>query len=339
MAAPAVAPPDAEIWKAKEELRLASRVRPVAPLVSVVISTHNHARWLPDALAAVLDQDLDAEFELVVCDDASDDGTTEILRQAVRGARRPITCLRARWQGGPARGRNLALALARGRFIAFTDSDCVPDRSWLRQAVAAFDREDVGVVQGAVVPAAGRQPLFSHFIVVDHLDGTFATANAVYRREALEGLRFNPALWYMEDVDLGWRVCERGWEAAFAPSAVVRHQVVPIGLRGWLGWPAGHATWPAIATAHPRFREHLFLGIWVRPLHLAFDVALLGAALAVAWTPLALLLCLPYLVALPLARGLRGRFPPLKLALFVVRDAVTTAALALASLRRRSLVL
>ena len=63
----------------------------------------------------------------------------------------------------------------------------------------------------------------------------------------------------------------------------------------------------------------------MRRLHLAFDLALLGVILALTWTPLALLLCLPYLVGMPLARGMGGRFPPLKLALHVVRDGLTAA--------------
>ena len=317
---------------------LHSKVRAASPAVSVVITTHDHGSYIGDAISAIAAQEVDGEVEIVVCDNASDDGTQSVLRGIVDTSQRPLTYVRLKKDIGPARGRNLGIELARGRFIAFTDADCLPRPGWLRSALAAFDSERVGVVQGRTVPDEARVPLFEHHIAIDHLDGTFATANVIYRRQALSGLAFDPECAYWEDADLGWRLLGAGWQAAFAPDAVVAHRVIRLSPRAWMTWPAHYASLPAIVRRHPEYRRHLFLGIWVRPLHLLFDVALVGA-IAALWRWEAALLAIPYLVAFFRSRGLKGRFPPAKIVAHLAWDVVAFATLATASVRNRALVL
>lgn len=309
-----------------------------SPLVSVVISTKDRASMVIDAAQAVLDQDLDAEFELIVCDNASGDGTDAELRRIVSEAKRSMTYIRMARDAGAAGGRNAGLSLATGRYIAFTDSDCIPSRAWLRSALAAFASADIGVVQGRTVATESPAPLFEHHAEVTSLSGTFATANVVYRREALGVHRFDPGRWYSEDIDLGWRVVGDGWGAAYSHEAVVAHRVIRITPLDWILWPTHYVTLPGIAARYPGFRRHLVFGVWVDRMHLAFDLALLGAFLVpIHWG--ALSLALPYAIAFARTRGLRGRFPPAKAVAHIARDAVAFAALAVSSARSRALVL
>src|SRR5438552_8828796 len=196
---------------------LRSGSQPDDPLVSVVVCTRNHAAWLAETVEAIAAQDLQGEMELIVCDDAATDDTGSLLRQAVTEARGPITVIRLQERVGQAQGRNVALGFARGRFIAFTDSDCVPSTRWLSAAIRAFEEPGVGIVQGRTRAARVRAPFFAHHIETNRLDGTFATANVVYRRGALGEHRFDPACWSprwtWEDTDLGWRVRASGWSA------------------------------------------------------------------------------------------------------------------------------
>ena len=320
------------------EYILQSKLRATMPAVSVVITTRDHGGYLPDAINAIAAQDLDGEVETIICDNASGDDTEALMRQMVESAQRPLTYARLTRDIGPARSRNIGMELATGRFTAFTDADCMPRPGWLRAAVAQFQPERVGVVQGRTVPTELRVPLFEHHIAIDKLDGTFATANLVYCREALRGLAFDPTCAYWEDVDLGWRVLDAGWQAAFAPDAVVAHRVIKLSPSQWVKWPTHYRTLPAIVRRHPGYRRHLFLGIWVRPLHLLFDIALVGA-LAAIWRWEAALLVIPYLVAFFRARGVKGRFPPAKIAAHLAWDVVAFATLATASVRNRALVL
>jgi hypothetical protein len=78
--------------------------------------------------------------------------------------------------------------------------------------------------------------------------------------------------------------------------------------------------------------------VWLRPLHLWFDLAVAGALLAL-WSPPAMVLVLPYVFAFARARGIRGKFPPAKIAAHVAWDAVSFVTLAAFSLRYRVPVL
>jgi GT2 family glycosyltransferase len=151
-------------------------------------------------------------------------------------------------------------------------------------------------------------------------------------------MAFDPACAYWEDVDLGWRVLAAGWEAAFAADAVVAHRVIRLTARQWIAWPTHYASLPAIVRRHPGYRRHLYLGVWVRPLHLLFDIALVGVV-ASFWRWQAALLTIPYLVAFFRSRGLKGRFPPAKIVAHLAWDVVAFATLATASVRNRALVL
>lgn len=347
---PEAAAPTAQTTNANAliQTQVTTARRAESPLVSVIVSTYRHANWLADTVEALLAQDLDAEVEVIVCDDASPDATPAVMQATMQTAERTtypgprsLTYIRLRRNSGPAVGRNVGLDLAVGSFLAFTDSDCIPAPGWLRAALAALDT-NVGVVQGRTRAEVGPAPLFEHHINISRLDGTFATANVVYRREALAGLHFDPACWSpawtMEDADLGWRVIAAGWQARFAEEALVIHRVIPLSARGWLAWPTRLRVFPALAARYPAFRQRLWLGFWMSPMHLCFELALAGLLLAL-WSPLALLMTLPYLVAFLRTRGLRGRFPPAKFIAHVAWDSVSFATLAAFSVRYRALVL
>lgn len=308
------------------------------PVVSVIVSTRNHAGMLGRTVQAVMRQDLAAELELIVVDNASTDRTAEVMAEAVQGATRPLTYARLATDRGPAGGRNVGLDLAKGEFLAFTDSDCTPDPGWLRSAQAAFTSPEIGVVQGRTEGAGTSPPFFSHFIETRRLDGSFSTSNVVYRRKAIGAMRFDPTCTYWEDVDLGWRVLGGGWKATFASDALIEHAAIPLTPRQWLLWPRRFANWPAKAARYPGFRRYLFLGIWVDQMHFWFDVALIGIVLA-PWRPISLLLAIPYAVTFAINRGLRGRFPPAKLLAHVAWDAVAFGSLVAGSIKHRTLVL
>jgi len=88
------------------------------PLVSVIIPTYNRKAMLRDAVASVLAQSY-RDFELIVVDDGSTDGTADDLR-AHRGARVRVI---VQPHGGVAAARNSGVRRSRGEYIAFLDSD------------------------------------------------------------------------------------------------------------------------------------------------------------------------------------------------------------------------
>ena len=97
-----------------------------APAVSVLMAVHNDARFLPETLAGVLGQTF-RDFEFVVVDDASTDGTADVLRAAC-DARVRVVCNEV--NRGQVPSLNRGLALCRGEIVARIDGDdvCEPQR-------------------------------------------------------------------------------------------------------------------------------------------------------------------------------------------------------------------
>jgi glycosyltransferase involved in cell wall biosynthesis len=92
----------------------------VTPRVSVIVPTYNRAQDLRRCLESLVRQTL-RDFEVIVCDDGSTDGTREVV-DAYR-ERLSLTFHWAENYGGPARPRNAGLQLARADYVAFLDSD------------------------------------------------------------------------------------------------------------------------------------------------------------------------------------------------------------------------
>jgi glycosyltransferase involved in cell wall biosynthesis len=127
-----------------------------APTISICIPTFNRARYLPAALASALRQTR-ADFEIIVSDDASSDDTPS----AVAAFDDPrIRYVRSRRRAGIASNRNCCLELARGRYIAWLDSDDMLHSEMLARQSAVLDTHaNVGLVHGAfhVIGEAGQR--------------------------------------------------------------------------------------------------------------------------------------------------------------------------------------
>ena len=89
------------------------------PIVSVVIPTYNHARYLDRALQSVFDQTY-TNWEIIVVDNHSTDNTAEIVNKF---SCRRLTYLKINNNGIIAASRNAALSKAKGEWVAFLDSD------------------------------------------------------------------------------------------------------------------------------------------------------------------------------------------------------------------------
>ena len=90
-----------------------------APLISVVLPTYNRARILRRAMLSVLRQSF-GDLELIVVDDGSTDGTAQLVGEFTDPRVRYVT---RQCNGGVAAARNTGVRAARGRYLAFQDSD------------------------------------------------------------------------------------------------------------------------------------------------------------------------------------------------------------------------
>ena len=183
------------------------------PLVSIVMPTRNRCHLLPRAIASVKAQTY-PNWELLIVDDASTDGTPDFLASLDDKA---IRLFRAHGAGATA-ARNVALAEMRGEFIAYADDDNTMHPQWLKSIVWGFEqRPDASVIYGAFVvddaariSKKGRGDLpyvcfypYDHHNVAIH---NIADMGGIAHRAGLAEGRFDVTLREMGDWDLFLRL-------------------------------------------------------------------------------------------------------------------------------------
>jgi hypothetical protein len=179
------------------------------PLISVVMPTHNRAGLLPRAIDSILAQEY-GNWELLVCDDGSVDGTAAVMEA--------VDDRRVRYLPAPAAGagaaRNRGLEAASGELIAYLDDDNRMHRLWLKCVAWAFEqRPDINVLYGGIViddtgrlhrepahemPSAWLES-YDREAVVTH---NVADASAIAHRAGLPEARYDEALTTTGDWDL-----------------------------------------------------------------------------------------------------------------------------------------
>jgi glycosyltransferase involved in cell wall biosynthesis len=201
----------------------------VNPEISVVVAARDAAGTLPGLLRALDNQILPRErFEVVIVDDGSRDQTAAVVDTWASEDRKSRSLVRGMGRGA-GYARNLGIRKSHAPWVAFTDSDTMPEPDWLSSALDVAHRENMDGLEGVVEtwPADAVGP-FTHQLDSRN-GGHFATANMVYRRSLLELLggfdeRFGGA--FLEDVDLAFRALDAGARIVFRPEVRVRHQVL-----------------------------------------------------------------------------------------------------------------
>jgi len=168
------------------------------PVVSVLIDTYNHERFIEQAITSVLEQDIpQAEMEVVVVDDGSTDSTPTIV-----GKFSPRVRYLRKENGGQASAFNFGIPQTKGEIVAFLDGDDWWTKDKLRLVLDAFAKNpELGVVGHAIFesdsesshvltlsPAAECQLRFStpeQGLVFNHLKCFLGTSRVAIRRTVL----------------------------------------------------------------------------------------------------------------------------------------------------------
>jgi glycosyltransferase involved in cell wall biosynthesis len=194
--------------------------RTIVPRVSVLMTVFNTEAYLRASIDSVLSQTLE-DFELIIVDDCSSDGSWPMVTAAAARDRRIVAIRRDR-QGGASAALNSGLLHASGTYLTRQDSDDLSTPTRLAEQVAFLERHpEVGAAGTAVllVDAAGNQLGTSAFPETDReiqpalLDYMcFCGPTVMMRRTAFEaaGLSFDESLSGSEDYDLCLRLGEVG---------------------------------------------------------------------------------------------------------------------------------
>jgi glycosyltransferase involved in cell wall biosynthesis len=104
----------------------------------------NDEKFIKDALDSIMAQSY-KNFELIIIDDHSIDNSPEII-SLFKDER--IKVYRNETNLGIAKSRNKALKVAKGKYIFFTDSDCIADKDWLKEGIKTFKKYKCPSVEG-----------------------------------------------------------------------------------------------------------------------------------------------------------------------------------------------
>ncbi|MBJ6121309.1 glycosyltransferase family 2 protein [Sphingomonas mollis] len=203
------------------------------PLVSVLIPTYNRAQYVAAAIESVLTQTL-RDIEVVVVDDGSTDQTGDLL--AAIGDPR-LRVVRHEQNRGIPTTRNTALTEARGRYIAWLDSDDVSRPTRLAEQMAFLDRHPdiamtgscAGKLRADGTRRAGTRvpPLEPDLIAAWMLfRSAFQQSSVMGRAEVLQRYRYDPAYPVCEDADMFLQL-QREHRLANMPRVLVDRRIHP----------------------------------------------------------------------------------------------------------------
>jgi glycosyltransferase involved in cell wall biosynthesis len=264
----------------------------MTPDIAVVAATHNRSERLAALLEALRGQTLGTtRFEVVIVDDASSDGTRELLADAAQRGDLALTVLRHPASQGPAVARNAGWRSARAPIVAFTDDDCRPSPGWLEAGLGAMAATANGtgeaIVQGRTEPdpdEADRLGPFTRSLNVPALDHWYATANMFYARSTLERLGgFDETTFSRpggEDTDLAWRAIGEGVPTGFSDEARVWHAVHELGALKRLQFATRWDETMAVFGRYPELRRlTLIRGLFWKESHYHLARTLAGLLL------------------------------------------------------------
>jgi rhamnosyltransferase len=200
---------------------------------TIAVLTFNARRYLAELLEACRAQDAPFDFEILVIDSGSTDGTVALLSEHpdVRVVEIPNR------EFGHGRTRNLAARLATGEIVVFLTQDATPaHRGWLAELVAPFEGDArIAAVYGKQVPRPDCCPTVRrdvvrafrrigppHGVVVAESGSGFSNVNSAVRRDVLARIPFRD-VGYAEDAALAEDLHQAGLATAYAADAAVLH--------------------------------------------------------------------------------------------------------------------
>ena len=238
------------------------------PKVSIVVASYNGDRTLAACLESL--QRLNyPDYEVILVDDGSTDSTSEMVRRFEK-----VRYLRHERNLGLSAARNTGIAAATGEIVAFTDADCRADEDWLHYTVADlmtsrfagigghnFLPPDDSWIAAAVMVSPGGP---AHVMLTDRIAEHIPGCNMVFYKWALDEINgFDPIFRKAgDDVDVCWRLQQRGYKLGFSPAGFVWHyrrSTVMDYLRQQYGYGEAEAL---LARRHPEYFNWVGGGRW-----------------------------------------------------------------------------
>ena len=201
-------------------------------VATIQLCTYNRAHLLGRVLDACFEQDVArGQYEVVLVNDGSSDGTAEVIEAARARARVSFTAI-TQTNAGLAHARNTGIAASQGARLIFIDDDVLPMPNFVAEHLRAAARAPDVVVRGAVIEVESFERLPAPFWSLRNYSANwFWTSNVSVSRRALDAVRIDERQWFdetfseygWEDIELGLRLREAGTRGVFNKRAVAFH--------------------------------------------------------------------------------------------------------------------
>jgi GT2 family glycosyltransferase len=214
------------------------------PQASIIIPTWNGRAFIEDCLNSLLSQDY-PDFEVIVVDNASTDGTADFVAEKYPTVR----LIRNERNLGFSGGVNIGLAQAAGEILVLLNQDTLVEPTWLKELIQGMLTDDKIGIGGCKILDWSGEKIWHTGVVLDEerkfpilrgageidqgqyeqpeaMPAVVGAAFAI-RRELLETIGFlnEDYFFYLEDTDYCLRAREAGYKVMYNPRAVLRHYV------------------------------------------------------------------------------------------------------------------
>jgi glycosyltransferase involved in cell wall biosynthesis len=238
------------------------------PRVSVVVACYNGENTLKACLES-LERLNYPDYEIILVNDGSTDGTARIAAEHPRAR-----SIKHDTNLGLSVARNTGIAAATGEIVAFTDADCRPDEDWLHYLVGDLldggfagigghnflPSDDSNIAAAVLVSPGGPAHVMLTDREAEHVPGCNL---AVYKWALAETGGFDPIFRKAgDDVDICWRLQQRGCKIGFSPAGFVWHHRRST-VRAYLRQQEGYGEAEALLVRkHPEYFNLLGGSIW-----------------------------------------------------------------------------
>ena len=210
------------------------------PMASIIVLNWNGLKDTMECIES-LENLTYPNYEIILVDNGSTDGSQEAVKERFP----EVVLVQNETNLGFAAGLGQGIKYASAEYIAFLNNDTVVDRRWLDELIRPFltTKDEIGATSSTIMSYGDREEvqyggdsrlnIFGQTRASNKVErgiketGTISGASFMMKREVIDGLEefLCPEYFaYFEEIDLSWRLVNRGYKLIYSPGSVVYHK-------------------------------------------------------------------------------------------------------------------